>query len=315
MIVVKFGGTSVKNPEALKQMASIVASHAAQSPLIVVVSAFGGVTDLLQQITDEALAKKATYTTGIDQITARTEENLSFWGGDASTRDGVRQILSRLSDCAKSLYEETENPDAVSAEILVSGEELSSTLISGYLNALGTTNHLVDSSQYITATHEGRRVKVDYAATYRALQKLKENKGVVVMPGFVARTPDGEITTLGRGGSDFSAALIANGVSADELYIYTDVSGIYTADPRFVRQAKPVETLSYEEALELSHFGAKVLYAPSVQPAFEKKIPLKVKNTFDPSAQGSLITSSDLISNKETVIGISHLNNISLITA
>jgi aspartokinase/homoserine dehydrogenase 1 len=315
MIVVKFGGTSVKNPEALKQMASIVASHAAQSPLIVVVSAFGGVTDLLQQLTNEAIAKNTTYTTGLDQITARTEENLFFWKADTSTRETVQQILSRLSDCAKALYEGSESIEAFSNEILAIGEALSSTVISGYLNALGTTNSLEDSSQYITAKHEGRRVKVDYATTYGALQGLKDRKGVLVMPGFMARTPEGEITTLGRGGSDFSAALIANGVSAEELYIYTDVSGIYTADPRFVRQAKPVETLSYEEALELSHFGAKVLYAPSVQPAFEKKIPLKVKNTFDPSAQGSLITSSDLISNKETVIGISHLNNISLITA
>ncbi|MEK9750978.1 MAG: bifunctional aspartate kinase/homoserine dehydrogenase I [Flavobacteriaceae bacterium] len=315
MIVVKFGGTSVKNPEALKQMASIVASHATQSPLIVVVSAFGGVTDLLQQLTNEAIAKKTTYTTGLDQITARTEENLFFWKADTSTRETVQQILSRLSNCAKALYEGSESIEAFSNEILVIGEALSSTVISGYLNALGTTNSLEDSSQYITAIHEGRRVKVDYAATYGALQRLKDRKGVLVMPGFMARTPEGEITTLGRGGSDFSAALIANGVSAEELNVYTDVSGIYTADPRFVRQAKPVETLSYEEALELSHFGAKVLYAPSVQPAFEKKIPLKVKNTFDPSAQGSLITSSDLISNKETVIGISHLNNISLITA
>ena len=315
MIVVKFGGTSVKNPEALKQMASIVASHAAEHPLIVVVSAFGGVTDLLQQITNEALAKKTTYTNGLDQITARTEENLSFWNADSSTREAVQQILSRLSDSAMALYEGTESTEAVSNEILVTGEALSSTVISGYLNALGTSNSLEDSRNYITAMHVGRRVKVDYAATYSALQELKERKGVLVMPGFMARTPEGDITTLGRGGSDFSAALIANGVSADELYIYTDVSGIYTADPRFVRQVKPVDTLSYEEALELSHFGAKVLYAPSVQPAFEKKIPLKVKNTFDPSAKGSLITSSDLITNKETVIGISHLNNVSLITA
>ncbi len=315
MIVIKFGGTSVKNPEALKQMASIVASHAAQHPLIVVVSAFGGVTDLLLQITNEALTKKTTYTTVLDQIKARTEENLSFWETDTATRGKVQQILTRLSDCAKALYEETETFESVSNEILVSGEALSSTVISGYLNALGTTNSLEDSSQYITAMHESRRVKVDYTTTYGALQVLKKWKGVLVMPGFMARTPEGAITTLGRGGSDFSAALIANGVSADELYIYTDVSGIYAADPHFVRQAKPVKTLSYEEALELSHFGAKVLYAPSVQPAFEKKIPIKVKNTFDPSAQGSLITSSNLISNKETVIGISHLNNISLITA
>ncbi len=314
MVVLKFGGSSVKNPEALKKVASIVKEHASQGKVIVVVSAFGGVTDLLNQYAQEAATQTKTYAKTLELISSKTLENLDFWNADSQTREAVSRIENRLSDLGQQLFDQEITVDEAQDEILISGEAVSSRVLSGFLNHLNMPNILKDSSDFIVATHEGRRVRVDYALTYSKIKPLSEVANLVVMPGFMAKTKEGKLTTLGRGGSDFSAALVANGVDAHQLFIYTDVSGIYTADPRFVKQAKPIKRLSYEEALELSHFGAKVLYAPSVQPAFEKNIPLYVKNTFDSAAEGTYISSSELITEQDTVMGISHLSSISLIT-
>ncbi|MGA0941533.1 MAG: bifunctional aspartate kinase/homoserine dehydrogenase I [Flavobacteriaceae bacterium] len=314
MVVLKFGGSSVKNPEALKKVASIVKEHASHGKVIVVVSAFGGVTDLLNQYAQEAATQTKTYAKTLELISSKTLENLDFWNADSQTREAVSRIENRLSDLGQQLFDQEITVDEAQDEILIAGEAVSSRVLSGFLNHLSMPNILKDSSDFIVAAHEGRRVRVDYALTYSKIKPLSEVANLVVMPGFMAKTKEGKLTTLGRGGSDFSAALVANGVDAQQLFIYTDVSGIYTADPRFVKQAKPIKRLSYEEALELSHFGAKVLYAPSVQPAFEKNIPLYVKNTFDSAAEGTYISSSELITEQDTVMGISHLSSISLIT-
>ncbi|MGA1773924.1 MAG: bifunctional aspartate kinase/homoserine dehydrogenase I, partial [Flavobacteriaceae bacterium] len=301
-------------PEALKKVASIVKEHASHGKVIVVVSAFGGVTDLLNQYAQEAATQTETYAKTLELISSKTLENLDFWNADSQTREAVSRIENRLSDLGQQLFDQEITVDEAQDEILIAGEAVSSRVLSGFLNHLNMPNILKDSSDFIVATHEGRRVRVDYALTYSKIKPLSEMANLVVMPGFMAKTKEGKLTTLGRGGSDFSAALVANGVDAHQLFIYTDVSGIYTADPRFVKQAKPIKRLSYEEALELSHFGAKVLYAPSVQPAFEKNIPLHVKNTFDSAAEGTYISSSELITEQDTVMGISHLSSISLIT-
>ena len=314
MVVLKFGGSSVKNPEALKQVASIVKEHTSHGKVIVVVSAFGGVTDLLHQYAQQAATQTETYTKTLELISFKTLENLDFWNADSQTREAVSRMETRLSALGQQLFDQELNLAEVQDEILIAGEAVSSRVLSGFLNHLGMPNVLKDSSDFIVAAHEGRRVRVDYPLTYAKIKPLGEVANLLVMPGFMAKTKEGKLTTLGRGGSDFSAALVANGVDAQQLFIYTDVSGIYTADPRFVKQAKPIKRLSYEEALELSHFGAKVLYAPSVQPAFEKNIPLYVKNTFDPTAEGTYISSSELITEQDTVMGISHLSSISLIT-
>lgn len=314
MVVLKFGGSSVKNPEALKKVASIVKEHTSHGKVIVVVSAFGGVTDLLHQYAQQAATQTETSVKTLELISSKTLENLDFWNADPQTREAVSRIENRLSVLGQQLFDQEVNLAEVQDEILIAGEAVSSRVLSGFLNHLGMPNVLKDSSDFIIAAHEGRRVRVDYPLTYAKIKPLSEVANLLVMPGFMAKTKGGKLTTLGRGGSDFSAALVANGIDAQQLYIYTDVSGIYTADPRFVKQAKPIKRLSYEEALELSHFGAKVLYAPSVQPAFEKNIPLYVKNTFDPTAEGTYISSSELITEQDTVMGISHLSSISLIT-
>ena len=149
------------------------------------------------------------------------------------------------------------------------------------------------------------------------MEKVKEyfkntNEQVTILPGFIASTLDGKTTTLGRGGSDYSAAIYAAAVDAEELQIWTDVSGMFTANPSIVKQAFPIQHISYQEAMELSHFGAKVIYPPTIQPVLEKEIPILVKNTFTPNDNGTLITKKT--EEHKPVKGITYIENISLLT-
>ena len=140
------------------------------------------------------------------------------------------------------------------------------------------------------------------------------NHAITILPGFISKSEDGEITTLGRGGSDYTAAIVAAALKAEELQIWTDVSGMFTANPKIVKQALPIKKLSYREAVELSHFGAKVLYPPTVQPVLNKKIPIVIKNTLKPNDYGTYITESYTNGTTNAVKGISNINNIALLT-
>jgi aspartokinase/homoserine dehydrogenase 1 len=156
---------------------------------------------------------------------------------------------------------------------------------------------------------------VDFATTNKLIADyFKGNTNqVVLFPGFIASSVDGNITTLGRGGSDYTAAIIAAAVKADVLEIWTDVNGMFTANPKIVKQAQPIETISYQEAMELSHFGAKVLYPPTIQPVLKDSIPIFIKNTFEPEAYGTLISNNPAATNNP-IKGISHIDNIALLT-
>ena len=145
------------------------------------------------------------------------------------------------------------------------------------------------------------------------LLKNKKSK-IIVIPGFIAQDEEGNTTTLGRGGSDYTASLLANYADANILEIWTDVSGVYTANPKLVSQAQPIKKLSFQEAMELSHFGAKVIYPPTLQPLIEKNIPLRIKNTFDTSAKGTLINQNNLKKDENSIVkGVSHIENVSLV--
>ena len=180
---------------------------------------------------------------------------------------------------------------------------------------LSFNSELEDSRELIkTYSHNGRDI-VDHEVTVNLIQRYfkKNTSDVVLLPGFIASNAMEETTTLGRGGSDYSAAIIANATDSAALEIWTDVSGMYTADPKIVAQAKPIEKLSYYEAMELSHFGAKVIYPPTLQPIIEKKIPIVIKNTFAPEDPGTLIDDTPAIENVEIVKGISHIDDVALI--
>ncbi|CAG0909527.1 unnamed protein product, partial [Cyprideis torosa] len=224
------------------------------------------------------------------------------------TLDELKMILQGVS-----LLSDLSGKSA--ARIVSTGEILSSHLITMAMKQRGLKAALKDSRQLIRTDDTFQNALVDYEFTYARIAEFfaSTEAEIIVLPGFIASNERGETTTLGRGGSDFTAALIANGAHADCLEIWTDVSGMYTANPKLVRQAKPIESISYQEAMELSHFGAKVLYPPTVQPALDKGIDILIKNTMAPEAPGTRITEKTKV-NGSLIKGISHIEDIALLT-
>ncbi|CAE7275516.1 leuC [Symbiodinium microadriaticum] len=224
----------------------------------------------------------------------------------------LKLLLNELDDILRGIFLLKE-ASAKSNDFLLSfGEKLSSTLIFRFLSVEFNDIHLVDPMQIIFCNDSYGMGQVDYDRSRKKASQYKKNLALLnICPGFIASTEEGELITLGRGGSDYSAALLANFWKAELLEIWTDVPGLMTADPRLVNNARVIPHLSYEEALELSHFGAKVIYPPSIQPALEKSIRIVVKNTFDKEAEGTSITRS--WEDKETIRGISSIKGITLL--
>jgi aspartokinase/homoserine dehydrogenase 1 len=188
--------------------------------------------------------------------------------------------------------------------------------VSAHLQALGINNEWKDSRELIQTDSNFGFAAVDFAATNLKIQAYlsKLSSPLVIAPGFIAADSQGGTTTLGRGGSDFTAAILAAGADAQKLEIWTDVSGMMTADPRIVLNAKVINQISYQEAMELSHFGAKVIYPPTIQPVMAKGIPVWIKNTFAPADMGTLIESSTAITNGKNIRGISSVSNVALLS-
>ena len=171
-----------------------------------------------------------------------------------------------------------------------------------------------NSQDLIITNSNFTNAEVNYLVTNRNIKTyFKESHQLTILPGFVSKSHQGEVTTLGRGGSDFTASIVAAALKVKQLEIWTDVSGMYTANPKLVKQAQPIDTLSYQEAMELSHFGAKVLYPPTIQPALDAEIPILIKNTLKPKDKGTLIISQPRF-NSGSVSGITNLDNIALLT-
>ena len=313
MIVLKFGGSSVADSERLDKVVTIIKSHAANDRVTVVVSAFGNTTNLLTTALQSASVQDNEYLDSLESVFAKVDAISESLELSETATKAITRYKEELSKMLEGVFLTREAGPRITDKILGTGELFSSLLLTEKLNSSGSKAIWKNSYNFIKVSDENGEKKVMQKPSYRSMQSLLEHDEVVVVPGFIASTENGVPTTLGRGGSDFSAALYSAGLEASKLFIYTDVSGIYTADPRVVKQARPVEKLSYREALELSHFGAKVLYAPSVQPAFEKKIPIYIKNTFEPDAQGTLIQDLSTDKNATTVSGITHLESISLI--
>ena len=203
----------------------------------------------------------------------------------------------------------------LSDRVVSYGELLSSFIISHYFSTIGISTGFKSGRELIVTDTTFGNAQVDFEPTNRVCEAYFSNTKdqVTVVPGFISKSKDGSNTTLGRGGSDYTAAIIAGAINAQELQIWTDVSGMYTANPKLVKQAKRIADISYEEAMELSHFGAKVLYPPTIQPVLSKHIPIRIKNTFAPDDVGTLI-SDKTIEDERTVRGISHIGDIALLS-
>ncbi|WP_420322178.1 bifunctional aspartate kinase/homoserine dehydrogenase I [Flagellimonas sp.] len=317
MKILKFGGTSVANPENINRVKSIVSSTEADK-IAVIVSAFGGITDMLLSTSALASDQDLEYKKGLQEIEERhisVIKELIPVQKQSAILSKVKSELNVLETLLEGAFLIGELTSKLSDKIVSYGELLSAFIISEFFKSEGLDTELKDSRELIITDENYGKATVDFTLTnLNCSTYFKEaTHKITVLPGFVASSSNGNLTTLGRGGSDFTAAIIAAALDAEVLEIWTDVSGMFTANPKLVKQAKCVEHISYEEAMELSHFGAKVLYPPTIQPVLNKEIPILIKNTFSPGDPGTHIAKNHN-GNGKTVRGISHVGGISLLS-
>ncbi len=317
MNVLKFGGSSVANASTIKDVIAIIQKQSEKKSLYVVVSAMGGITDLLLKAGEEASSNNENYKNILAEIEKRhldAVKELIPVVSQSAIISKVKSKLNTLESLCEGVYLLSELSEKTAAVIASFGEILSSYIITEAAKVNGLDVTLKDSRDIIIKTVNSK-VAVNYVETNKRITEFANNndKKVVIFPGFVARTQEGEPTTLGRGGSDFTAAILASAINATQLQIWTDVSGMYTANPKLVKQAKPVSHISYQEAMELSHFGAKVIYPPTIHPVLDKDIPIVIKNTFKPEDHGTLITRK-VSDRQKPVTGISHIDSIAIIS-
>ena len=312
MKVLKFGGSSVGTPESILRVKKIIESQ--QESCIVVVSAFGGITDQLLCTANMAAHGDGSYTTQIQEIEKRHSETVKKLI-DSAEQDialaFVKSLIQELDDILKGLFLLHELTPKIQDMILSFGEILSSYIISKVLN----NGKLYDARKFIRTNSVFGSAKVDFNVTDELInEQFKVIDHIPVISGFIGSNEANEPTTLGRGGSDYTAAIIVAALNASILEIWTDVDGFMTADPKKVVKAYAIKTLTYAEAIELSHFGAKVIYTPTIHPVYKKDIPIAIKNTFNPSAAGTIISNETEESGQKLIKGVSSIDDISLIT-
>jgi aspartokinase/homoserine dehydrogenase 1 len=318
MKVLKFGGTSVANAQNIKLVLDIVQKQAKQEQLIVVVSALSKVTDLLFLASHKAASNDESYKEIVAEIEKKHIDTLKEFipvGEQSGLLSHIKRIINHLETLLDGCFLLGELSARTADTILSFGELLSSYIIAAALKQKIANSDYKDSRELIKTNNHFGKAAVNLEVTNALIADYFNSNDcqVTIMPGFIASTIDEINTTLGRGGSDYTAAILAGALDATDLEIWTDVNGMYTANPKIVKQAQPIATISYQEAMELSHFGAKVLYPPTIQPVLRKNIPILIKNTFEPEAEGTFI-SNNAVANGNPVKGISHIDNISLIT-
>lgn len=316
MLVLKFGGTSVANAQAIMQIATVLKEKAYPRNMVVVVSAMSGVTDMLVSCYQKAAQHDASYHEVIQQLETKhmeAIEQLVPFSYQIDIKGKVKLLLRELEDICQGVFLLDELSDGIKARIMSYGELLSSSVISVAFNHHDLPNTLIDSRDYIVTDNNFLNAKVDQKKTYALIKARMADVPLVIAPGFISRTETGKTSVLGRGGSDYTASIYAAALDAERLEIWSDVDGMYTADPRKVKAAHSIKELSYKEAMELAYFGAKVLYPPTIAPLVAAEIPLMLKNTFNPSHKGTLITASPA-SGQNSIKGVSCIDNIALIT-
>ncbi|WP_372792457.1 bifunctional aspartate kinase/homoserine dehydrogenase I [Lutibacter sp.] len=317
MKVLKFGGSSVASSENINKVINIVKENSSNHKIAVVVSALGGITDLLLEAGNLACNSDENYKYSIKIIEDRhlqIARELIPVNNQSSVLGTIKNMLNKLESTLEGVFLINELSNKTSDKIVSFGELLSSYIISEAMKFSQLDAVLKNTQDLIVTNENFSNAAVKFEKTNVLIESFfkENNNAIVVLPGFVSLTEKGEVSTLGRGGSDYTAAIITAATNASILEIWTDVSGMYTANPKIVKQAFPIKDISYQEAMELSHFGAKVLYPPTIQPVLEKEIPIVIKNTFDAKADGTLITK--ISSNTNPIKGISHIEDMTLIT-
>ncbi len=297
MIVMKFGGSSVESEEAIARVAAIVRSVEQRRP-IVVVSAMGKTTNKLLAAAHEAAAgRREQALTIVDELRGHhLTHGLALAGAAAADLDRyIRTHFEWLEELVKGLSVVGELSARSTDAIASVGERLSSLVVTFAFQSAGMRTQHVDSRRVIVTDNRFTQAQPILEDTYRLLEEIvvpAAERCVVVMGGFIGSTRDGQTTTLGRGGSDYSAAIVGAGVNAEEIQIWTDVDGMLTADPRIIAGGHRVKSISFAEAAEMAYFGAKVLHPATVMPAIEKNIPVLILNSRRPEVEGTRITST-----------------------
>ena len=317
MKILKFGGSSVGNAKRIADVLAIINQyHTRKENISVVFSAFGGVTDQLINVSEKALVGDDSYLSSFQnlrlqhldifkELVTHTKKN--------QVQVKINELFDKLADMLKGIYLLRELTPRILDNILSYGERLSSYIICEALISKKIDCEFLDTTSIIKTNSNFGNASIEPKITQKNIIKhFKENTKMQIITGFIASDDNGDVTTLGRGGSDFTASLIGSVLKVDEIEIWTDVDGILTADPRKVDDAIPLKAVTYQEAMEMSYFGAKVIYPPTMQPAFDNKIKIRIRNTFNPSFKGTLILEkqSEI---KFSAKGISSVDNITLL--
>ena len=313
MKVLKFGGTSVGSPETILNVKKIVESQT--EPVIVVVSALGGITDQLLRTARMAAEGKSSYMQQYDEVVDRHRrmvEAVVVPERRPEVLEKVNQLLDELGNILKGIYLIKDLSFKTNDVVLSYGEGMSSILLAGGIAGAVW----FDSRKFVKTTNHFHKHIVDMELTNSLIDEtFKQLPNVSIVPGFISSDRDnGEVTNLGRGGSDYTASLLASRLNASQLEIWTDVNGFMTADPRVINNAYTIENLTFVEAMELSNFGAKVIYPPTIFPVFHANIPILIKNTMNPQGPGTYIAREVNSDPAKAIKGISSINDTCLIT-
>ncbi|HEV2830516.1 MAG TPA: aspartate kinase, partial [Hanamia sp.] len=319
MQVLKFGGSSVANANNINKVISILQNAVKNdAQVVVVLSAFGGITDALIEAANLASQADILYEERLSLIEHRhldAVKELIPLERQSGVLSMVKKLCNEIEDICKGVFLLKELSPHTKDSITSYGEILSTHIFSAKLDSSGIKNTWKDSRELITTNSEFGRASVEFAETNKKVEEYfsSAKPGFYILPGFIASDKNGNTTTLGRGGSDYTASIVGAALHASVVQIWTDVSGMMTADPGLVSHAKIIEHISYEEAMELSHFGAKVIYPRTIQPVMSKGIPILIKNTFSPADEGTRIQ-NEIHTNGNSIRGISSINNLALLS-
>lgn len=316
MKIIKFGGSSVANPENIQRVFSIIKDKLKEHEVAIVFSAFGGVTESLLKIAQLAREGDEAYREVLQTLEEKhltIVRQLISVQSQSTVMTFVKVRFKELEDLFHGIYLIKENSPRTLDYVASFGERLAAFILAESMQGNGFKTQFLDAREVIRTNDRFGQAKVDFEVTNTAIKNyFAKHDGIKVITGFIASTAKGETTTLGRSGSDYTAAIFAAALDAENLEIWTDVSGVLTSDPKLVYTAFTIPQLSYNEAMELSHFGAKVIFPATMQPAMRKSIPIYIKNTFEPENPGTLINGE--VSPGALIKGISSIQNVSIVT-
>ncbi len=316
MKIMKFGGSSVKDAVHIRNVVSIIRAESEKTQTAVVLSAMKGITDELITCADLAEKDDEKFIRAVEAIAEKEKSTFIDLVGKEKEKDA----FSNLEGMLKDLYEILLGVKMVkecsprSLDLIVSfGERMNNTVAAAYMRSIGIDAEYVDTRNLILTDSTYGSAKVNYRESYKRIREHLEGiRGIPMITGFIGANEDGVTTTLGRNGSDFTASIIAAATDSEVVEIWTDVDGVLSADPRSVKNAYVIPEISYQEASELSYFGAEVIHPYTMVPAVDRGIPILIKNTLKPAAPGTVIA-RDITPHERPITGIASINNISLI--